>query len=54
MDHEEKSAVDSMPSQLCEKRGRGHSLTDAPKESNRVKSNMRALVEHVFGAQTKK
>ncbi|BBJ24231.1 hypothetical protein W01_21580 [Candidatus Nitrotoga sp. AM1P] len=50
--HEEKLAADNMPSQICEKGTRGHPLTDAQKETNRVKSKVRARVEHVFGAQT--
>lgn len=50
-EHEEKLAADNMPSQICEKGTRGHPLTDAQKETNRVKSTVRARVEHVFGAQ---
>ena len=50
-EHEEKLAADNMPSQICEKGTRGHPLTDARKEANRVKSIVRARVEHVFGAQ---
>ena len=40
-----------MPSRIYEKGMRGHPLTDAQKETNRVKSKVRARVEHVFGAQ---
>lgn len=29
----------------------GHPLTDEKKETNRVKSTIRARVEHIFGAQ---
>lgn len=50
-EHEEKLAADNMPSQVCEKGLRGHPLTEAQKESNRVKSKVRARVEHVFDAQ---
>lgn len=50
-EHEEKLAADNMPSQICEKGTRGRPLTDAQKESNRVKSMVRARVEHIFGAQ---
>lgn len=34
---------------VCEKGYRGHPMTDAQKESNRVKSRVRSRVEHVFG-----
>ena len=50
-EHEAKLAADNLPSQICEKGTRGHPLTDAQKESNRIKSTVRARVEHVFGAQ---
>jgi IS5 family transposase len=50
-EHEEKLAADNMPSQICEKGTRNHPLTDAQKEANRVKSTVRARVEHVFGSQ---
>ncbi len=50
-EHEEELAADNLPSQICEKGTRGHPLTDAQKETNRVKSKVRARVEHVFGAQ---
>jgi IS5 family transposase len=50
-EHEAKLAGDNLPSQICEKGTRGHPLTDAQKENNRVKSTVRARVEHVFGAQ---
>lgn len=50
-EHEAKLAGDNLPSQICEKGTRGHPLTDAQKESNRIKSTVRARVEHVFGAQ---
>jgi len=54
VEHEEKLAADNMPGQICEKDTRGHPLTDAQKETNWVKSNVRALVEHVFSAQAQK
>ena len=50
-EHEAKLAADNLPSQICEKGTRGHPLTDAQRTSNRVKSTVRARVEHVFGAQ---
>ena len=40
-----------MPSRICDKGTRSHPLTDAQKETNQVKSKVRARVEHVFGAQ---
>jgi IS5 family transposase len=36
--------------QICEKGHRNHPLTEAQKESNRVKSSVRCRVEHIFGA----
>jgi len=54
VEHEEKLAADNMPGQICEKDTLGHPLTDAQKETNWVKSNVRALVEHVFSAQAQK
>ena len=50
-EHEAKLAADQIPSQICEKGTRNHPLTDAQKERNRGKSQVRARVEHVFGAQ---
>lgn len=50
-EHEEKLAAGNMLSQICEKGTRGHPLTDAQKEANRVKSKVRARVEHILGAQ---
>lgn len=50
-EYEEKLAADNMPSRICEKGTRGHPLTDAQKETNRVKFKVRARVESVFGAQ---
>ena len=35
--------------QICEKGYRGHPLTQAQKENNRIKSKPRARVEHIFG-----
>lgn len=40
-----------MPSQIGEKGSRGQPLTDAQRTSNRIKSKVRARVEHIFGAQ---
>jgi len=54
VEHEEKLAADNMPGQICEKDTLGHPLTDAQKETNWVKSNVRALVEHIFSAQAQK
>lgn len=50
-EHEEKLAATNMPSRICEKGTRGHPLTEAQKEANRIKSKVRARVEHIFGAQ---
>lgn len=50
-EHEATLAAANMPSQICEKGVRGHPLTDGQKESNRIKSTVRARVEHIFGAQ---
>lgn len=38
-------------SEICEKGSRNHPLTEAQKESNRLKSKVRARIEHIFGAQ---
>jgi IS5 family transposase len=38
---------------ICEKGKRNHPLTDEQKASNRVKSKIRARVEHVFGYMTR-
>lgn len=50
-EREETLAADGFESQIHEKGTRGHALTDEQKASNRVKSQTRARVEHVFGAQ---
>ena len=50
-EHEATLAAAGMPSQICEKGVRGSPLTDEQKETNRIKSTVRARVEHVFGAQ---
>jgi IS5 family transposase len=50
-EHEATLAAANMPSQICEKGIRGSPLTDDQKESNRIKSTVRARVEHIFGAQ---
>ena len=44
-------AEKNLSSQIHEKGTRGAPLTDAQKESNRIKSKTRARVEHVFGGQ---
>lgn len=49
--HEERLASANIASHICEKGVRGHPLTDEQKESNRLKSKIRARVEHIFGAQ---
>ena len=49
--HEALLAAANMPSHICEKGVRGSPLTDDQKEANRIKSTVRARVEHVFGAQ---
>jgi len=38
---------------ICEKGTKNHPLTDEQKESNRVKSKVRARVEHIFGYMTR-
>lgn len=50
-EREEELARQGLRSEIHEKGVRNHPLTDAQKESNRVKSNVRARVEHIFGAQ---
>ena len=40
-EHEATLAADNLPSQICEKGTRGHPLTAAQKESNRIKSTVR-------------
>ncbi len=44
-------AEKNLRSQIHEKGTRGAPLTDAQKESNRIKSKTRARVKHVFGSQ---
>ena len=51
---EQKLAADNLPSQICEKGKRGQPLTDTQKAANRIKSTVRARVEHVFGAQAQR
>ena len=48
---EAKLAADNIPSRICEKGARRHTLTEEQKASNKEKSKVRARVEHVFGAQ---
>jgi IS5 family transposase len=48
---ESRLAEANIESQICEKGVRGKPLTEEQKQSNRKKSKVRALVEHVFGAQ---
>ena len=48
---EETLASNGFESQIHEKGARNHPLTDEQKASNRIKSKIRARVEHVFGAQ---
>jgi IS5 family transposase len=50
-EHEATLTAAKLPSQICEKGVRGSPLTDDQKEANRIKSTVRARVEHVFGAQ---
>jgi transposase, IS5 family len=50
-DQEESLAGNAFESQIHEKGARNHPLTDEQKASNRIKSKIRARVEHVFGAQ---
>jgi len=50
-EHKATLVAANMPSQICEKGVRGSPLTDDQKESNRIKSTVRARVEHVFAAQ---
>ena len=49
---EEKLTGDGITSQICEKGTRAAALTEEQKEANRIKSKVRARVEHVFGAQS--
>jgi IS5 family transposase len=51
LEKEEKLAVDNIPSQICEKGSRNHPLTDEQKARNKIKSKVRARVEHIFAAQ---
>jgi transposase, IS5 family len=44
-------AAAGIPNQICERGYRTHPLTEQQKASNRIKSRIRARVEHVFGAQ---
>jgi len=50
-DQEESLAGNGFESQIHEKGARNRPLTDEQKASNRIKSKIRARVEHVFGAQ---
>lgn len=43
---------EGITSHICEKGYRGTPLTEAQKESNRVKSKVRCRIEHVFGFMT--
>jgi transposase, IS5 family len=49
--HEEQLAADGIDSRICEKGTRAHPLSEAQKQANRMRSKIRARVEHVFGAQ---
>jgi transposase, IS5 family len=49
---EELLSLGGFESLIHEKGARNHPLSDAAKELNRVKSAIRACVEHVFGAMT--
>lgn len=50
-DKEAALAIANIASQIHEKGVRGTPLTEAQKESNRIKSKTRVRVEHVFGSQ---
>ena len=50
-EQEEKLQANGIPSQVCEKGTRGTPLSEEQKAANRVKSRIRARVEHVFAAQ---
>ena len=50
-EHEEQLKANGIKSRIHEKGARNHPLTEAQKESNRIKSKTRARVEHVFAAQ---
>lgn len=50
-ERESQLAHADIPSRICEKGTRHCPLTDAQKAMNKVKSKVRARVEHVFGAQ---
>lgn len=44
-------AVQGIASETCERGARNRPLTDTQKAANKIKSKVRARVEHVFGAQ---
>jgi len=50
-ERETERARQGLRSEIHEKGARNHPLTEQQKESNRVKSKVRARVEHIFGAQ---
>ncbi len=50
-DQEQRLADAQLDSQICEKGTRGSPLSEEQKQANRIKSKVRARVEHVFGAQ---
>jgi IS5 family transposase len=49
---EAQLAAAGIPSHICEKGHRGTPLGEGQKAANRIKSKVRARVEHVFGAQS--
>lgn len=50
-EEEARLAADKITCRICEKGMRNHPLTEQQKAENREKFNVRARVEHVFGAQ---
>lgn len=48
---EQRLTEAEIKSQICEKGTRGTPLSEEQKQTNRIKSKVRARVEHVFGAQ---
>lgn len=53
-EREAELARQGLRSEIHEKGARNHPLTDEQKASNRVKSKVRARVEHIFGAQAQR
>ena len=50
--HLSTTLPEGVTARICEKGSRGKPLTEAQKESNRIKSKTRCRIEHVFGFMT--